>query len=275
MWVPLAQRRVQQNFATASQARTIAFYESRGMRPPRRLSLPVPPRPRAQFEEYFDDPRYELINLEIAYEKMPGWNIIDAFANAAKLPSAMIKKRLHIFPSDADFDFAVRQLGKLKPGTRIVVAPGPGVWPGRNWDENRWHTLCLHLLAQKHNVIIVGTGKEYSLPCSLDLRDETTPHQLAAVVARSSLFVGIDSFPAHVAGAVHCPRVVLFGITSARLILCDAPNTIPVESDPAHPYTGARHHVERISSVRLGNPPDNPMKTIGVDRVITAINNLI
>jgi len=202
---------------------------------------------------------------------MPGTNLIDAFAQAAGLAKGEYDKRLDMYPRSHDAYFADRT---VKTNKSIVVAPGPGLWPGRNWEQARWNKVCKTLLARGWEVIIVGTGREYPLPSTTDLRCKTSMHQAAAVIRRASAFVGIDSFPAHIAGAMGTSRVVLFGITLARHILCDSPGTIAVESDPFHPFSGARHCHERISSVMLGNPPDNPMNTISVDCVLSAIESL-
>ena len=90
------------------------------------------------------------------------------------------------------------------------------------------------------------------------------------------LFIGIDSFPAHVAGAMRVSRVVLFGITSPGSILCDAPNTLAITSDLAHPFTGIRHRIKGgMGTIDLGRPAKNPMSTISVEQVTSAVSQLL
>jgi heptosyltransferase-3 len=45
----------------------------------------------------------------------------------------------------------------------------------------------------------------------IDLCGKTTIKQLAAISARSDLFVGVDSAPMHIAAAVKTPVIALFG----------------------------------------------------------------
>jgi len=224
----------------------------------------------------FDVRQYRhIISLEVAYEKMPCTHLIDAFKSGAELSmgeALPVKRKLEMYPKASHFAAVSNMLSGLT--NYIVIAPGPGAWPGRNWNELRWRILCGQLL-RTSPVVLVGTGREYQLPNTYDLRGQTSYLDLAAVIKNARMFVGIDSFPAHVAGAMETPRVVLFGITHARYILCDSPHTFPVESDPSHRFSGARHYVERISSVRLGNPPRNPMDSIQVYHVQSAVQKAL
>jgi heptosyltransferase-3 len=45
----------------------------------------------------------------------------------------------------------------------------------------------------------------------IDLCGQLNLLETAAVIARSTLFVGVDSGPAHIANAVRCPGVILMG----------------------------------------------------------------
>lgn len=217
---------------------------------------------------------HKLIDLEIAYEEMPGWNLIEAFAQAAGVE--VLDHKLEMYPSRADSIWAERI---IRPTTRkiVVIAAGPGAWLGRNWPEVRWIEVLNHL-HKKHDIVLVGdrSNRAYRrLPYTHDLRSKTTMMQLATIIRGADVFAGIDSFPAHVAGAMDTARVVLFGITSAANILCHAKKTIAIESDPAHQFTGARHCHVRISAVKLGRPPQNPMDTIEPGKVLDAIESFL
>lgn len=50
----------------------------------------------------------------------------------------------------------------------------------------------------------------------LDLRGKTTPQQLAAVLRKAKMHLGMDSFPLHIAAHVDTPVVALFGGTYAK-----------------------------------------------------------
>lgn len=218
-------------------------------------------------------PWARTVNLEVAYEMMPQTHLIDAFAIGAGFKRGEIPRRISLYPSTNDHYFANEAVSSLNQ-RYAVIAPGPGLWKGRNWNAENWQIVIHDLRTSNFKVVLVGKaeGPEYFLNCDLDLRGKTTIGGLAAVLQRADLFVGIDSFPAHAAGAMKTPRVVLFGITRAEFILCDAPFTVPVESPMTHPYSGMRHCVQRIST--CGNPPNNPMDTITPAQVITAIKQI-
>jgi ADP-heptose:LPS heptosyltransferase len=216
-------------------------------------------------------PKAMIVDLEVAYETMHGWHLIDAFNHSAEVPDA--GRQIHMYPRVKDLRWAHSHLETLRQP--VVLAPGPGLWEGRNWNYYQWPHLAKTLMSAGYDVILVGSCKTYSIPCTRDLRMSTSMMQLAAVVKNARAFIGIDSFPAHVAGAMRTPRVVLFGITHAKYILCDSSRTVAVESAADHPFTGARHSVDRISSVRLGNPPQNPMDTISVEQVLAAFEKVL
>lgn len=60
---------------------------------------------------------------------------------------------------------------------------------------------------------IIGNG-DFKL---IDLRGKLSFRQSAYVISKASLFVGVDSFPMHVAGAFDIPMVVTFGCGAARV----------------------------------------------------------
>lgn len=208
----------------------------------------------------------------VLYEKMPGWHLIDSFAASAGFARGTCPRTTEMFLHTNDYIWADRF---LLPPRYVVMSPGPGAWEGRNWKADRWETLIKHV--REHiPVVLVGHGPQYKLEADLNLHNRTTRFgQLGAIIERATAFVGIDSFPCHVAGAIKTPRVVLFGVTSAANILCDAPNTIAIESAFDHPLTGMRHKVASMNRIDLGIPPNNPMDTISVKQVLSAVLSLI
>ncbi len=203
-------------------------------------------------------------------EKNHGAHLIDILASPFFQPGE-VEKRIEIFPPQKAHDWA----GQRMPQTgAVVIAPGPGKWPGRNWSQAKWN-LVIEELLPKFPVVVVGTkdNNSYRLPSQVfDLRGETDEMQLAAVIYQAKTFVGVDGFPIHVAGATHTSRVGLFGVTKPELILCDAP-WLAVCSDPDHPYSGRRHSVSSISQLGLRHP--NPMDTITVEVVLDAIKSTL
>lgn len=109
----------------------------------------------------------------------------------------------------------------LKPEKRIVV-----IHPGTSKPERGWHTERFSSLANKiikeFDAQIVLTGSEQDLLISkqiiagmkqeaIDLTGQLSIKEMGAFLERCTLFIGNDSGPMHIAGAVGTPIVALFG----------------------------------------------------------------
>lgn len=99
-------------------------------------------------------------------------------------------------------------------GTRLIAwHPGSGS-PKKNWPAARWRAV-LAALSPHQLVITPGPAEEdftSALPGAI-VRRGLCPVELAAVYSRCALFLGVDTGPAHVAAAVGCPCVLVFGPT--------------------------------------------------------------
>jgi heptosyltransferase-2 len=109
-------------------------------------------------------------------------------------------------------------------GPLIALAPGESTEnPYKSWSPEGFKELASGLV-QHHRarLIVVGSEKDRMLgyeilfPVGMDegnLAGRTTPAELAAVLSRCDLLIGIDSGPMHVAAAMGVPVVGLFGPT--------------------------------------------------------------
>lgn len=213
--------------------------------------------------------RAEFCNFELRYENHPGLHIIDCFAMGAGFKPGEVKRELEMYPDQVHWLFAKNHI----PLNAVAVAPGPGLWTGRNWKELHWYTICRNIMDKGFKLVLLGQETNYALPANVDLRGKTSYHQLAAAIKACRLFIGIDSFPFHVAGAMGVPRIGLFGITLHDLIKCDCPKTIAIQSDKNHPMTGVRHTVSTMHKVEPMAKNNNPMDTIRVSQVMSAIES--
>lgn len=215
-----------------------------------------------------------IYDLGIHFERLPGWHIIDALALGAGFKPGVVPRKLEMFLDAGAVQWAKQQTASLRD--YIVIAAGPGLWAGRNLAEEKWVKIARKLMNRGERIVLVGNEVQYNIPNTKDLRMRTTTfNQLAAVIKGAKLFIGIDSFPVHVAGAMNTPRVAVFGVTRPECILCDSPNTFPVSSDPNHPLTGARHRVSTMRLVDVNTPHGNPMDTIGTGDVMREVNKAL
>lgn len=83
----------------------------------------------------------------------------------------------------------------------------------KDWEYANWSTLARALVAKGVKVVEIGlapTITDESIGV-INLCGRTTILQMAEVISRSALFVGIDSGPAHLANAVGARGVILLG----------------------------------------------------------------
>lgn len=117
-------------------------------------------------------------------------------------------------------------------GLVVAIAPGGGTNPGMDLAEKRWPPERFAALADRlhreHGARIVVLGgpldqiacramREAMRAPSLDLCGPAPLAERGALLRRCSLFVGNDSGPTHLAAAVGCPVVAIFGPTDPAL----------------------------------------------------------
>lgn len=110
----------------------------------------------------------------------------------------------------------------------VAVHPGSR-WFFKCWDDDKFAAVLQHILQSGISVVLSAapdereqamlnnivallspdafTGRLYTLSGCLNLR------QLAALIDKAALFVGVDSVPMHMAAALDTPCIALFGPT--------------------------------------------------------------
>ena len=153
---------------------------------------------------------------------------------------------------------------ELLAGTApVVINLGASKVPNR-WPAERFGEVAAALAAEGHPVVLAGgpadreaatTALELATagatPGSAEIRNlagATSLPQLAALLSRAALFVGCDTGPMHMAVAMGCPVVVLFGPANPRRtgpFPGDAPGQrilqhLPVDGVGDQPWRAAR-----------------------------------
>jgi ADP-heptose:LPS heptosyltransferase len=128
-------------------------------------------------------------------------------------------------------NLADRSLILVQIGNKRTMRRGPRRLAVNNkyWPLERWAEVLRFLRGHhpRHTILLLGTGPEFQLNQELiALADVTGLHnvaddlpipRLAALLGRADALLTVDSGPAHVAAAVGCPQVVLFGKASPTL----------------------------------------------------------
>lgn len=159
----------------------------------------VQSQPREAFDLIFD--------LNLAYERRPMMHIVDAYCEAAGV--SVDGYRPDIYPNAEEERWAKATLPSNRPV--VVVNPGPTAWVGRNWTNEKFCKVAEHFKAKGFYVVLSGFQGSNAVLCDGDLRSRTTVHQLASLLKKSALYVGIDSFPMHLAVSVDIPIAAVFG----------------------------------------------------------------
>jgi ADP-heptose:LPS heptosyltransferase len=111
---------------------------------------------------------------------------------------------------------------------RIALHPGSGAYSvARRWPAERFADVARALHEEtRATFVLVGDAEERTLhdailaqlgypPWTVSAAGATTPKQLAAALARCTLFIGNDSLPMHLAAAAGVPVVAVFGPSNA------------------------------------------------------------
>lgn len=109
----------------------------------------------------------------------------------------------------------------LPPRPRIGLAPSTR-WPTKNWPEAKFAKLAARLVFEGHSLVLVGGPEDREVhqrlmadlpPRSVVSTADVDLLTLGALLSRLEALVTGDSGPAHLAAAVGCPLVSLFGPT--------------------------------------------------------------
>jgi ADP-heptose:LPS heptosyltransferase len=103
--------------------------------------------------------------------------------------------------------------GKLAENQVAVQSTGlaaPFALQNREWYPQRFQELCAELRSDVR-VVQIGSSSDMKLEGAIDLRGKTTLRQTAAVLANSLVFVGLVGFIMHLARAVDCRSVIIYG----------------------------------------------------------------
>lgn len=176
------------------------------------------------------------------------------------------------------------RLDQVNPQNRpvVVIHPGPS-WPVREWPMDRWATLTDRLLSTT-NAIVVQIGVDFEeyrqvvrrtrIPKAIDWVNKLELAEIAALLEQTTVFVGIDSGPVHIATTMGVPTVAIFGPTDGRLRLHPRAPSIILHGNV--PCLGCHHLSTGPLHWRTGCPNDIAcMQGLGSDNAYDAVTELL
>ena len=119
-----------------------------------------------------------------------------------------VELRPYIFLTPAEL--AAGKLGENQVAIQSTGLAAPFAMHNREWYPQRFQELCAQLRSDVR-VVQIGSSSDMKLEGAIDLRGKTSLRQTAAVLANSLVFIGLVGFVMHLARAVDCRSVIIYG----------------------------------------------------------------
>ena len=137
----------------------------------------------------------------------PGCHIITAMCRSIGLKGKIrLRPYIHLTPKE-------REEGRRVDRQITIQSSGlAGTTPmiTKQWFPERFAAVA-SALKDRFNFVQIGAAADPQIPGAVDLRGKTTLRQSAAILAESITFVGTVGFPMHLARAVECRSVIVYG----------------------------------------------------------------
>ena len=146
--------------------------------------------------------RFKFINLDDAYERSPNMHLLHAYQKKANLP---IKSRYPIFDI---YDKNIRNKFNIQGKYFILHVESFSEKNYRNVYGLDWNKIAKFINDLGYKVIQVGISPT---EISNSIKLSTSIFELISLIKESSYFIGIDSFPSHVAASIKVPSLIFFG----------------------------------------------------------------
>lgn len=138
---------------------------------------------------------------------LPPRHVIAEMCRLVGLSGAIrLRPYLNLTPEECSFGgFFSRQITVQSSGLSAAIP-----YRNKEWGPDRFAAVA-RLLSPEFKLVQIGSAADPALPVDLDLRGKTSLREAAAVLANSAVFLGLEGFLVHLARAVECPSVVVFG----------------------------------------------------------------
>jgi hypothetical protein len=158
-----------------------------------------------------------------------------------------------------------REIGRIAPRQIALHSSGQSAYTAmknKEWVPGRMQAVA-DALHGEFTLVQLGSPSDPPLRGCVDLRGRTTVRESAAVIANSTLFLGQVGFLMHLARAVDCPSVIIYGGREKPWqsgYSCNTNLSTSLPCSPCWRWNACDNVVERQC-----------MRLIGVDDVVTAV----
>lgn len=178
--------------------------------------------------------------FNLMYELYPDISIIEAYQKITQL--SLQYPEIEFYLSSYEQERIDRLLKTLPIEDTQGIAVIHSMVGNRmkSWDRARYQAVSNHIRSQELKSVTVGSPTDcVELRGAINLIGRLSLRKSAALISRAKLFVGLDSFPMHIANAFKIPSVVLFGSTDPSKMLIDGRKVKIVQSSEY--CLGCRH----------------------------------
>ncbi len=172
----------------------------------------------------------------------------------------------------------VNRLGQRHHLTDFILIQPTARWAFKTWSVTGFTQVINHLTARGESVVLTGgrSADEVAMINAI-LANCTLPQQivnlagrldlpeLAALIDRAKLFIGVDSVPMHMAAALRTPSVVLFGPSNLQ-------QWSPWQAPHILLWAGNYRSLPKPDDVDT-TTPERYLEAIPVSDVIQAVNH--
>lgn len=184
---------------------------------------------------------------------------------------------LQVPDSAISFASAIAADSKLKSGF-VVINPGAG-WKSRQWSNKRFGAVASYLREEYGLASLVSWFGDQEEQMADEIVASSDGHaikapstrlwELAALIQRSRFFVGCDTGPSHLAGALSVPCVTLFGTTEPNV-------SAPYELDASNKiHIRIQKYYQSGSSRERRKAENEAMMKIQIDDVTNGLDQMI
>lgn len=192
---------------------------------------------------------------------------------------------LHLDPGDEARNSLfnkIRSFGvDLSYDSPIIISPTTR-WRFKSWGTDSFAKLADHLTKFNVPIILVGGKEALDLDIANEIvvksktnplyfTGETSLLELAALLEKSSLFIGVDSAPMHMAAALRVPTIGIFGPTNIA-------EWAPWDNGSGHCRAIAMHELSCLPCDRAGcanSKVSDCLVRLPVDSVLNAATELL
>jgi len=201
-------------------------------------------------------------NLDMAYEFRPKSHLLEAYADAVGVKT-----------EDCQLHLTQEKISGL-PDHYVVLHAAVSSWVGRTLPSASFEAITQRLLEAGHHVVTVGGGRDFVPKGSINFVGRTNSSQLAYLIANAKLFVGVDSYPFHVAQTFQVPGVCFFGSIDPKLRLIGK-SIKPVYLDGL-PCLGCHHRKPAPSTVtNVCDSKEESCVKLSTDQIMHTINEVL